>query len=368
MTATDDPTTSGPPNDASAFAEHVLAATLGTFEVLSIYLGDRLGWYRALAEAGPLDAPALAERTGTHERYAREWLEQQAVYGILTADDAEPGASARRFALPPAHADALVNPDSLDYVTPLGRFIAAVGAQLGPLLEAYRSGGGVSWAQLGDEARSAQGDINRPWFLHRLGDALASVPSLHDVLSRPGARIADIGMGHGWSSIALARAYPSARVEGFDVDAESVVAARRHADEAHVGDRVRFHHVAGEGMPQEAVFDAAFVFEALHDMPFPVEVLSSIRRAVKRDGEVVIMDEAVAEAFAPDGDDVERIMYGYSIFMCLPDGLSTPGSVGTGTVMRQATLERYAREAGFSGIELLPIEEFAFFRFTRMLH
>ncbi|WP_235507622.1 class I SAM-dependent methyltransferase [Agromyces sp. Root1464] len=369
MTEQPDETPTPPSGDGTtAFAERVFGDMLGAFELLSIHLGDRLGWYRALADGGPLDPRALAERTGTDERYAREWLEQQAVSGILTVEDAEPEASARRFVLPPAHADALVNPDSLDYVAPLGRFIAAVGAQLGPLLEAYRSGGGVSWAQLGDDARSAQGDVNRPWFLHRLGDALASVPSLHDVLSRPGARIADIGMGHGWSSIALAQAYPSARVEGFDVDAESVVAARGHAAEAHLADRVRFHHVAGEGMPQEAVFDAAFVFEALHDMPFPVEVLTSIRRAVKRDGEVVIMDEAVAEAFAPDGDDVERVMYGYSIFMCLPDGLSTPGSVGTGTVMRQSRLERYAREAGFSGIELLPIEGFAFFRFTRLLH
>ncbi|GAA1760160.1 class I SAM-dependent methyltransferase [Agromyces humatus] len=352
----------------TAFAERVFADTLGAFGVMSIYLGDRLGWYRALADDGPLDAPTLAERTGTQERYAREWLEQQAVYGVLTVDDPDAAASARRFALPPAHADALVNPDSLDYVSPLGRFIAAAGAQLGALLDAYRSGGGVSWAQLGDEARWAQGDINRPWFLHRLGDALAGVASLHEVLSRPGARIADIGMGHGWSSIALARAYPSARVEGFDVDAESVVAARRHAEQAGVADRVRFHHVAGEGLPQEAVFDAAFVFEALHDMPFPVEVLTTIRRAVKPDGEVVIMDEAVAEAFAPDGDEVERVMYGYSIFMCLPDGLSTPGSVGTGTVMRPSTLDRYAHEAGFSGTEILPIEGFAAFRFTRLLH
>ena len=368
---TEQHTTPTPEHDAdttTAFAERVFADALGAFELLSIYLGDRLGWYRALAEAGSLDAPALAGRTGTQERYAREWLEQQAVYGILTVDDVDVEASARRFALPPAHADALVNPDSLDYVSPLGRFVAAVGAQLAPLLDAYRSGGGVSWAQLGDEARWAQGDINRPWFLHRLGDALASVPSLHDVLSRPGARIADIGMGLGWSSIALAKAYTSARVEGFDVDAESVAAARRHAEQAGVGDRVRFHHVAGEGLPQEAVFDAAFVFEALHDMPFPVEVLTSIRRAVKPDGEVVIMDEAVAEAFAPDGDDVERVMYGYSILMCLPDGLSTPGSVGTGTVMRPSTLDRYAREAGFAGTEILPIEGFATFRFTRLTH
>ena len=360
-------TTDDQADAVTAFAEHVVAATLGTFELLSIYVGDRLGWYRALAEAGPLDAPTLAERTGTHERYAREWLEQQAVYGILTVDDADAAASARRFALPAAHAEVLTNPDSLDYVAPLGRFAASIGAQLAPLLDAYRAGGGVAWADLGEDARDAQGDINRPWFLRRLGDALAGVPSLHEVLSRPGARVADVGSGHGWSSIALAQAYPLARVEGFDVDAASVVAARRHAEEAGVAERVRFHHVGGEGLAQDAVFDAAFVFEALHDMPFPVEVLTAIRRAVKPGGEVVIMDEAVAPAFAPDGDDVERMMYGYSIFVCLPDSLSAPGSVGTGTVMRQSTLERYAREAGFAGIEELPIEDFASFRFTRLV-
>lgn len=351
----------------TAFAEHVVDTTIATFELLSIYVGDRLGWYHALADAGPLDAPTLAERTGTHERYAREWLEQQAVYGILAVEDVDAAASARRFTLPAGHAEALTNPDSLDYVAPLGRFAAAIGAQLAPLLEAYRAGGGVAWADLGEDARDAQGDLNRPWFLQRLGDALAGVAPLHEVLSRPGARVADVGSGHGWSSIALARAYPSARIEGFDVDAASVVAARRHAEEAGVAERVRFHHVAAEGLAQDAAFDAAFVFEALHDMPFPVDVLAAIRRAVKPDGEVVIMDEAVAPAFAPDGDGAERMMYGYSIFVCLPDSLSAPGSVGTGTVMRQATLEQYARKAGFSGIEELPIDGFASFRFTRLV-
>ena len=187
------------------------------------------------------------------------------------------------------------------------------------------------------------------------------------MLSRPGARIADVGCGHGWSTIELARAYPNAKVEGFDVDAPSIEAARHHAAEAGVADRVRFHLVRGEGLTETDVFDAAFIFEALHDMPRPVEVLEAIRRAARTDGEVVIMDEAVASEFAPDGDDVERIMYGYSILICLPDSLSTPGSVGTGTVMRQSTLERYAKEAGFSGIEELPIEGFASFRFTRLL-
>jgi 2-polyprenyl-3-methyl-5-hydroxy-6-metoxy-1,4-benzoquinol methylase len=358
----------GETDAVTAFADRVFASTLGGLEVLSMYLGDRLGWYRALAEGEPLDAPTLAARTNTQERYAQEWLEQQAVSGILTVDDPDAAPSVRRFTLPPAHAEVLANPDSLNYLAPKGRELAAIAGQVPALLDAYRTGGGVSWAQLGEDARDAQGDINRPWFLQQLAPALASVPSLHSVLSRPGARIADVGSGHGWSAIAIAQGYPEARVEGFDIDGPSIAAARRHAEAAGVADRVRFHHVAGEALPESSVFDAAFVFEALHDMPGPVEVLAAIRRAVQPGGEVVIMDEAVAPAFVPDADDVERAMYGYSILVCLPDSLSTPGSVGTGTVMRQSTLERYAKEAGFSGIEELPIEDFAAFRFTRLLH
>ncbi|MBT2497942.1 class I SAM-dependent methyltransferase [Agromyces sp. ISL-38] len=369
----DDSNEEGQGDAVSDFVGRVFASALGALEILSIYLGVRLGWYRALAEAGQLSSTELARRTATQERYAREWLEQQAVSGILTveetdaADAAPVAASDRRFSLPAAHAEVLTDGTSLDYFAPFVRMFAASAVQLPQLLDAYRAGGGVSWQQLGADAHESQGDQNRPWFEKRLAPALASVDSLHQVLSRPGAHIADVGCGHGWSTLALARAYPDARVEGFDVDQPSIEAARRHATEAGLGDHVRFHLVGGEELAAEGRFDAAFVFEAVHDMPYPVEVLAAIRRAVRDDGEVVIMDEAVAERFAPDGDEIERLMYGFSLFVCLPDSLSSPGSVGTGTVMRQSTLEGYALEAGFSGIEELPIEGFAFFRFTRLV-
>ncbi|WP_211195890.1 class I SAM-dependent methyltransferase [Agromyces sp. H66] len=340
--------------DTTAFAERVFASALCALETMSIHVGDRLGWYRALAEHGPLDPPGLADATGTHERYAREWLEHQAVCGILEVEDPDVAASARRYRLPAAQAEVLTDRTSLDYLAPLARMITGAAGKIDALLDVYRTGGGVPWERFGADARDAQGDINRPWFDHRLADALASVPEVHDVLSRPDARIADVGCGHGWSALALARAYPDATVDGYDVDAPAIDAAREHAAEAGLGDRVTFHVVAGEGLPDRPVYDAAFVFEAVHDMPRPVEVLHAIRRAVRDDGVVVVMDEAVAERFAPDGDEVERIMYGYSLFLCLPDSLSTTDSVGTGTVMRPAVLDGYAREAGFSGAEVLP--------------
>lgn len=346
----------------AAFADRMLAAALATTDLLAAYLGDRLGWYRVLADHGASTAAELAERTGTAPRYTREWLEQQAVSGILEVDPSAGDADARRFILTAAAAEVLTDSSSLSYLGPLPRMFAAVGPQLPALLAAYRSGGGVSWAQLGEDAREAQADLNRPWF-GRLPEALSGVPELGALLSAPRARIADVGTGAGWSAIALARAYPLLRIDGLDVDEPSIEAARRNAHAAGVDDRVRFHVADGAVLGDHGPFDAAFAFECLHDMPQPVEVLAAMRRAVRPGGAVVIMDEAVADELVAPGDEVERLMYGYSLFVCLPDGLSQPGSVGTGTVMRPSTLRGYAREAGFAGVEVLAIADFSFFRF-----
>ena len=359
-------TTDHEPGDTDAFAERVLTSALGLIDMLSIYVGDRLGWYHALAEAGDrgMDAADLAAATGTQERYAREWLEQQAVGGILRMGDA--GGPARRFVLPDGAREVLADPGSLSYMAPIARMFGASMAQLPALLQAYRSGGGVSWEQLGDDARESQADINRPVFEQQLTPALAGSGELTTLLSSPGARIADIGCGLGWSTLALARAFPEASLVGMDVDEPSIARATKHAADAGLVDRIEFR--AGdasslEGRTTDGGFDVAFILEALHDMPHPVPVLRAVRSALGEGGALVVMDEAVAEEFAPDGDLVERLMYGYSLFICLPDSLSTPGSVGTGTVMRRATLERYAQEAGFSSVEVLPIDEVGFFRF-----
>ncbi|WP_246852763.1 cyclopropane-fatty-acyl-phospholipid synthase family protein [Naasia sp. SYSU D00948] len=235
-------------------------------------------------------------------------------------------------------------------------------AQLPALLEAYRSGGGVSWDQLGDDARESQADVNRPLFEKQLASALAASGEVHDRLSRPGVRIADVGCGAGWSTIALARAYPHATLLGVDIDPPSIARARENAADAGVADRIEFRHEDAAGLTGER-FDAAFVFEAVHDLPHPQDVLRAIRASLVEDGVLVLMDEAVAEKFAPDGDELERLMYGYSLLVCLPDSLSAPNSAATGTVMRPATLQRYAGQAGFSAVEVLPIEDFGFFRF-----
>jgi SAM-dependent methyltransferase len=178
--------------------------------------------------------------------------------------------------------------------------------------------------------------------------------------------VADIGCGEGWSSISIAQAYPEVSVDAFDIDEASIRAARSHAREAGVDDRVTFHDVDAAGLELDGRFDVVTAFECIHDLPDPVGVLGTMRRLASADGQVVVMDERVSERFPGRGDDIERVMYGFSLFICLPDGMSHVPSAATGTVMRPDTLRQYARQAGFSDIETLPIEA-DFWRFYRLL-
>ncbi|MGW9586032.1 class I SAM-dependent methyltransferase [Microbacterium sp. NPDC055455] len=352
------------PEATAAFADRLMGATLGWFDLMAVHLGSQLGWYVALSQPGGLTAAQLAARTRTDARYAREWLEQQAASGILHAEDAAEHAG-RRFLLAPGVEEVLLDRGSLSYLEPLARMAAAVSGQVDALLDAYRTGGGVSWEQLGRHAREAQADMNRPWF-EQLPSLFAGIERIDDVLRRPGARIADFGSGGGWSSIALAQAYPQLRVVGFDIDEASVEAARRNAAEAGVGDRVEFLLSDAALAASQGPFDAVFAFECLHDMPHPVAVLAAAREAVRDDGIVVIMDEAAEERFAPQASELERLLYGFSIFVCLPDGLSHQPSAGTGTVMRPDTLRGYARSAGWSDIRVL-VPEFGLWRFYEIV-
>jgi 2-polyprenyl-3-methyl-5-hydroxy-6-metoxy-1,4-benzoquinol methylase len=347
---------------AEQFGERLFTAVLGAQLVQAAYLGDRLGYYRALAENASTSTE-LATRTGTSERYAREWLEHQAVCGVLTVDDDTAPATERRFRLPAGHAEVLTDVLSPNHVLPLARMVAGVGRHVDALAGAYRTGGGVSWAEFGPDARESQAAANRPLFLGALPrDYLPSVPEIDAVLRR-GGRIADVGCGFGWSAIGLALANPDVTVDGFDPDAPSIEAARRNAAEAGVGDRVRFHTT--DAALAEGGYDLVAAFECIHDMPDPVSVLTAMRAMAEPDGVVLVVDERVAERFSAPGDEVEQLMYGWSITCCLPDGLAHDGSVGTGTVMRPDTLRGYARSAGFADLDVLPIED-DFFRFYRL--
>ena len=201
-----------------AFVERFLGFASGTFSMFSIYVGDRLGLYRALAEGGPATSAELSSRTGTHERYIREWLEQQTVAGILEVEDENQDTGSRRYSLPPGHAEPLVDRESLNYVAPIAQLLAGAVRPLPALLEAYRNGGGVSFDEYGSDLREGQAAINYPAFLQQLpNEWLPAMPDVHARLQQADlpARIADIGCGYGWSSLGMARGYPNAQVDGF---------------------------------------------------------------------------------------------------------------------------------------------------------
>ncbi len=349
------------------FVERVLQSTAGTFDIFSIYIGERLGLYRALAGSDALTSAALAARTGTNERYVREWLEQQTVTGILRVKDPDAQADARRFCLPAAYAEVLTQRDSLSYMAGFARLLVGAVRPVDAVLEAFRTGGGVPFSAYGADLREGQADTNRPAFLQQLGaEWLPAMPDVHArLLSDPPARVADIGCGLGWSSIGIARSYPNVRVDGFDMDEASVEQARANVRAEGLADRVRIHCRDAGDAAVAGEYDLVTAFECIHDMSDPVGVLRTIRHLAGENGAVLVMDERVGERFTPEGNDVEWVMYGFSVFHCLPVGCADEPSVGTGTVMRADTLRRYADEAGFRNVEILPIDNY-FFRFYRM--
>jgi 2-polyprenyl-3-methyl-5-hydroxy-6-metoxy-1,4-benzoquinol methylase len=172
--------------------------------------------------------------------------------------------------------------------------------------------------------------------------------------------VLDVGCGVGWSSIAMASAYPHVVVDGVDPDEMSLERARANAEAAGVADRVRFHTSDAAALQSEGPIDLATAFECIHDMAQPVEVLKSVRGALHDDGAMLVVDERTREAFTGEPDPLESYFYGWSLFECLPAGMADRPSAETGTVMRPDTLRRYATEAGFGGFEILPIEHDAF--------
>jgi 2-polyprenyl-3-methyl-5-hydroxy-6-metoxy-1,4-benzoquinol methylase len=343
-----------------------MRAAAGAFETFSIYIGDQLGLYEVLASDGPITAGQLSARTGTDERYVREWLEQQAVVGLLEVEHPSSQFVDRRFSLADGFDEVLADRESLDYLAPLAQLVVGAASPIEEVVGAFRTGAGVPFERYGRNAREGQARMNRVAFLRQLGEEwLPAVPGLAARLSSPGARVADLGCGAGWSSLGIARAFPEVRVDGFDLDAPSIELAHAHAVTAGLGDRVRFF-VRDAGDPALfGQYDLAIALECVHDMSDPVAALRTMRRLAKPGGTVLVVDERVADRFDPDAGGFEWLMYGFSVLHCLPSGRASAGSRATGTVMRTDTLRAYADEAGYATTEVLPIEH-PLFRFYRL--
>ena len=244
-------------------------------------------------------------------------------------------------------------------LAPLAQLVVGIASVLDEVADAYRTGGGVPFAHYGPELRAGQGSINRPAFTSTLVEEwLPALGSTAERLAR-GGRLADLGCGQGWSTIAVARAYPAAEVWGFDLDPASIADARANAAEQQSA--ARFEVGDAAGLSANGPYDVALILEALHDMSRPVEVLAAVRAALSADGALLVADEAVAPTFTAPGDDLERMMYGWSITHCLPAAMAEQPSAAIGTVIRESTVRSMGLAAGFSSVEVLDVDG-GFFR------
>jgi 2-polyprenyl-3-methyl-5-hydroxy-6-metoxy-1,4-benzoquinol methylase len=338
-----------------AFAERTFMAGLAAAELTNIELGLRLGLYDALAGADPVTPGELAERAGIHARYAREWLEQQTVAGVLDVEDAAEAPDRRRFSLPNAHAAALLDPDSEACMAPIAGLVPWVSKALDIMTTEFRTGTGVAFGNYG--LHDLQAAFTRPVFAtHLVQSWLPALPEVQANLEAGQAlRIAEVGCGEGLAAITIAKAYPEVTIDAWDLDDASIAAARKAAADTGVADRVRFEVRDCADVELGGDYDLVLSIEMLHDVPDPVGVLRAMRALAANGGEVLLVEERTEDAFTPGAGEMERLFYAFSTLHCLAVSMQD-GGAGTGTVIRRDTVERYVAEAGFASLEDLDVE------------
>jgi len=364
-----EPDRTSPGSEAqSALEARLTAATVAAFDLGIVYLGHRLGYFHGLSELGNANSGELATAAGADPRYTREWLEAAACSAIIDVYEQSASSDARRYALIPGSENLLTDESgALPALHDLRCVLAAI-SQAGNLVTHYRDGTGMSFSADGDDMRIGQALATKQSYLVALPTSwLPALGDLHNRLrDQPGGRIADIGIGAGWSSIALARAYPLATVDGLDLDPASVDLARANAAAEGMFGGVNFQVQDAADPTLAGRYDLVCAFECLHDLTRPVRVLRAMRALLGSGGAVLIGDIASPDLFSAPGADSDRITYGYSLFHCLPVGLDDDNAVGTGAVMRTATVRSYAAAAGFTGFAVLPIDHpgWRFYRLT----
>jgi 2-polyprenyl-3-methyl-5-hydroxy-6-metoxy-1,4-benzoquinol methylase len=337
------------------FAGNLFMQTLAMMELANVELGVRLGLYEAMAGAGAMTSAELARAAGIAERYAREWLEQQATAGVVEVDDVGAPAEARRFTLPNAHAHVLIEDDSEACMKPCAAVVPWVGKALDIMVEEFRRGTGAAFGLF--DLHDVQAAFTRPVFVNHLTQNwLPALPEVQAKLaSGEPVRIAEVGCGEGLAAIVIAKAYPSAVIDGYDLDEASIAVARKEAADAGIADRARFEVRDAADPDIAGDYDLVMAVEMLHDMPDPVGILRTMKRLAGESGTVLVVDERAAEAFTVPASEMDRFFYTFSTLHCLAVSMQD-GGAGTGTVIRPDTVRRYAADAGFTTVDVLDVE------------
>jgi 2-polyprenyl-3-methyl-5-hydroxy-6-metoxy-1,4-benzoquinol methylase len=305
-------------------------------------IGDKLGLYKALAGSGPITSAELAGATGTAERYIREWLASQAAGGYLTYEP-----ETQRYELPPEQALALAQDDSPVFLPGLFQLIASTYRDEAKFIEAFRTGAGVGWHEHDHELFEGTERFFRPGYNSNLVSSW--IPALDGVESKlqGGARVADVGCGHGASTIIMAQAYPKSTFVGSDYHAASIESARRRAVEAGVADRVTFEVASAKGYPGTN-YDLVTFFDCLHDMGDPVGAAAHVRSSLAPDGTWMLVEPFANERVEENLNPVGRVFYSASTLICTPNSLSQEVGLALGAQASEEQLHGVVTQAGFT--------------------
>ena len=306
-----------------------------------VAIGERLGLYRAMAGAGPLTSAELAERTGTAERYVREWLAAQAAAGYVAYD-----AASGRYVLPEEHAEALVNESSQSFVA--GGFQSVMAAmKIEPkLLEAFRTGEGIGWHEHDPNLFEGTRRFFLPGYVANIVSSW--IPSLDGVEAKlqAGARVADVGCGLGASTMIMAEAYPNSRFVGFDYHDESIERARELAAEAGLAGRLTFEVASAKDYAGQ--YDLVAFFDCLHDMGDPIGAAKHVRESLARDGTWMVVEPFAHDRVEDNLNPLGRMFYSMSTFVCTPASLSQEVALGLGAQAGEARLREVIMAGGFT--------------------
>lgn len=325
-----------------AFVGQVVTDIAASMSGVMTNIGHKLGLYQAMAGAGPITPAQLAQKTDTHERYVLEWLNNQAAGGYVTYDPAK-----RTYELPDEHAMVLANPESPVFMASGFDLISSVWLDEDKVVDAFRTGKGIGWHEhhhrlfCGCEAFFRTG--------YRFHLATEWIPALEgvDTKLQAGAKVADVGCGHGASTIIMAQAYPDSTFVGFDYHKASIETARQRAKEAGVADRVQFEVAAAKNFPGSD-YDLVCFMDCLHDMGDPVGAAKHTRQALAEDGTVLLVEPFASNNVEDNLNPVGRMYYAGSTALCTPCSLSQEVGLGLGAQAGERRLSQVMAEAGFT--------------------
>ena len=309
---------------------------------VTVLIGDRLGLYRALADTGPATPAQVADAAGTDERYTREWLNAQAASGYCEYD-----AATERYSMTPAQAACLADVDAPTFLAAGMLLPAALFKDEERLAESIRTGAGFAWGDHHHDLFTGVERFFRPGYAANLVSTW--IPALDGVSERlqAGTTVADVGCGHGSSTILLAQSYPNSTIVGFDSHEPSIEAARRTAAEAGLGDRVRFEVASAQDFPGSN-YGLVCIFDALHDMGDPVGAAAHIRAALAEDGTWLLVEPAAGDSVADNLHPMGRLFYSASTLVCTPSARAQSGGWALGAQATEAQLRAVTAQGGFT--------------------